>query len=362
MRSAAWILLMILIPAGAFWAPGQAPEPVSVGSGFPHITRSDRALARISEAERTGHFQAAREEALAVLREAQRGDAEMDSALIASCRFIHESAEVREALLDACDADQLARIVIQLERKDFRSQRILADEFVKRYPAHPGAADIGFYAARAHMVVDAYDKVAITRWEELAAEHKGTPAARRAEVFLEAMRGPQSIAALEAAHEIASLQKDVEGYLRATLSNMRVVEAAKRPFFEEFMESPSITRNEKAEIFYIILVNSHQAGLFSDVEPLARRILALNPENRRLRDRASFAIPMSWFMQSENERAAEGFEQYIKEWPLGEDTDRAILYRAQALYTLGKIADAYIELQVLLELYPNSPAEWITHP
>ncbi len=265
--------------------------------------------------------------------------------------------DVTARLLARCDNDQLERLAKQAdEDSDFRAVLLFGGEFRSRVNS-PGMhhAAVTAAVARAHMVLDNDSNGALNTWITLAGTPSALPESKAARIYIEAVLGPKSVAAIEAADELGRLQaKHGDNPLRAKFSSFRVLEAAEKPFFQEYLASPAITAKDKSELLYTVLFNAQSAGQYEKVRSTAGAIFSLVGYDTRPAERAAFAVGMSHAMQRNYVESARQFEAYLRYYPNSESAPEASLWLGRSYQLDGQVEDAAVQFAVTARLYPGT--------
>jgi hypothetical protein len=332
-------------------------QDVKFGSAFDTINDGDKAIARLNSAKNAGKAKAAKAEIVSTLKSMETGDKAMDSYFLKIASHVIHLKRIRTEAITKMDSDQMLRLIEKSEGKNYKLQGIIAKEFLKKYPQHEKNADVKFYSGRSHVLCDLTPKKSLSLWKDVKEKNSESSAARISDVYIEAVEGPKSIAALEAASEIAALQtKYVSNFMPAALFNSRVVDASKKDFFKNYIASEDIPVDDRAELLYKVMLNYHMINKNEDVERIAKEILSMNPEAEIIRDKAQFAISMSWFMRSDHEMFIHEAENYLCDWPSGKEAPRSFLYLGKTYQMICNIPTSLAYFKLCVELFPRTKA------
>lgn len=326
------------------------------GSGVPTPGPSDVAIAKAKQAFDSGGSESQADSLLSSLRGAPRGDRQWDAAAYEFVRMAASRSGMTEKFFEVCAPDQVLRVMTRLRlNHDFVSQRAVSEEFLKRYPDAPEAGEMMHIAAKSSLIAHGNTEYALALWDRLAKSKPGTPQARAALLYREAVLGPESIAAFEAATEIAWSQSEImHDYPASFFSHARVVACAEKEFFQEYMASPHVSANDKAEILYKLLYNKYKHGNYEQVPELASRVFGLVGYRGQVSEKAALAVAMSCLMRKQFEDAAARFTEFLRVYPNSADAPSASLHCAYAYDWSGKKAEALLQYGLTAKLYPNS--------
>ena len=342
-----------ILSTGAFCAAAE-----EVGSPFP------AAMEAATDPVRPGESDAARvERLLAGLERAPVGDPMQDGNCLEVGEKTQPASAQAERLAARCDAEALRRLVrTGAAKHQYRAVRLLGDEYLKRQDGGPesnGAetAEMANAAATAHMVLDPTPDRAVRLWAQAAQTGRETPDGLAGRVHLEAVTGPQSVAAMEAAGAMAKLQA---GYgasrFRAELAARRVIESAQRPFFAAYLASPAVEARDKAEMLYQVVYHAGTAGETALVRSAAGQVFGLVGYDDVYAERSALAVAGSHQLDGNHADAAAHFEAFVQAFPNSEKAPDASYLCARNLQLGGRTEDALVQYEVTIRLFPASPA------
>lgn len=349
-------LILILASPGVRGEQPSVSHPI--GSGFAKPTRGDVALAQGRSVCRAGGIEAEGRCLLEAFRAAEAGDEEMDEVAMRLAEFAPSRPELRNDLVAKCSRDQMLRLQsVCKTRRDFGRQVFWGEAFLERFPRDEKRPAMQFDVARSRMMIELTDKNALGLWDSLAREDSEKLEGKMAALYCEAIRGPQSIAALEVAHEIAYHQsRSANNPLAAQFSDWRVIEASQRDFFRDYLEQPDIPNRDKAELLYMVLFAYHQAAQYKHVPEVAQQIFGLIGYDSELAMKAAYGIPLGLWLRKQNKEAVEQYELFLRAYPNAPDVAEASLGLARSRHELGDMAGALLQYGLTAEMYPGTSA------
>jgi len=329
---------------------------VDTGSEFPPVTRGERVLAAAQQALKSGGWRAKGQTLLSAWENVAPDDEEMDVVAMELLGYARYYTAYNTGLLEPCTADQLARLSRKCrEEKEFWGLKLFAEEYLRLAPHGQDAPEMTNLAALAHALLDIDTEPALALWDEVVSRWPDSTEAIEARVYAEAIRGPQSIAALEAAYRIGYMQsRDLGNPYNALHSDMRVLKAADQDFFKEYLASPDVLPSEKAELLYLVLFHAHQAAKYKKVPELAAQIFDLVGYEPLVAEKAAFSTGLSYLLRLMYDEAAEYLEAFLQAYPESRDAPRASLHCAQAYDRSRRKQKAFIQYVLTEELYPGT--------
>lgn len=319
-----------------------------VGSSFPPNSEAGGSLKGLST-----------EDLVSRLGEAPKGSPAADELLLTLAARGSGDTRPVEAALASCDSDQVLRVARKADAsRDLRAVRALGDEVLRRTHDSSEVADVVVATAKAHMVLDTDSNRALMLWAGLGSTPGDSVEKKAAAIYREAVLGPKSIAALEAAHELGRLQQEVggSGGIRWQFSAHRVLEAAEKPFFQDYVTDPNISNQNKAEILHVVLWNARGADQPERVRALAARIFGLVGPDDRSYEQAAYAYATSFLAERNYGEAVMRLEEFVRMYPNAVTAPDACLWIGKACQTLGNIEDALVYYAVTNKAYPSSEA------
>lgn len=348
-------ILMLAVSVGSVHPQGSA-RLVEVGSGLPQVTATDRALAQAVDLRRSGRRAEERALLLDHLDRAPRGNRETDAVVLRLADYFPRNRALQSEVLNRVDREQLKRLMQQCQAENqFALEALFAEEYLQRYPTRQEARNIRHALAMAYMMSDVDEKQAVGQWQELVSRYPNSEQARVAEVYLEAIRGPESIPAFEAAYKIGEMQsRRARNPYRSIFSNDRVIGSADRPFLAEYLSSPGIPDSQKVEILNKLMFSYHQLGQHNDSRDVALKVLELSGYRGPYAENAAMTVCLSHWMSADYPRAIDNFEWFLRVFPSSREAPRANYYKARVHLEVGQYKTAFIEFEVLQKMYPGT--------
>ena len=329
---------------------------INVESDFPEITRGDRALATAKEAGRTGGVDAEGQSLLQSWSNIRAEDEEMDQVAFRLIGFAKNSKSYKENFLKECSSDQIVRLCRKcVEKEDYKGQKMLADEYLNREIDGPEKLEIMNIAAKTHVLLCVDNDRALELWDEVIKENPETLEGVRASIYAEAMRGPESIAALEAAHEIGySICKEIGNPFKGIFMNREITDAAEKDFFKAYITNEEILPQDRAELIYKVLYHAHQGGQHDKVPDLAGQIFTLVGYEGNIAEKAAYMLAFNHIMKHEYEEAVEEFFNFIQTFPDSLLVRKAYLYIAHSFRWNGQKDIALLHYKLTMDQFPNT--------
>ena len=337
----------------------QGAPAVEAGSEFPPITETESVVA---VAKATGKRDGPQSEAAALLdavKRAPNGAPSVDRICIALAMHPARTPQMRSDMLAACDAPQLARLVKTAgEQRAFPAQVTFGDEYLRRQGLRDAeAAEVCNAAAMAHMVADPDNREASELWGRAANQNFDKNQQMVGQIYLEAVTKPNSIAAVEAAHQIGMLQaKHGANPFKKRFSDWRIAAAADQPFFRDYVTNPSATPRDRAALLYVVMCHADGARDFKKVRDLAAEIFALTGYEGRAAERTAYGVAVSYARTMECAEAARQFEAFVRAYPNSPDAPDACLECARSHERAGHLEDALAYYEAATVLFPGTTA------
>ncbi len=349
------ILLALVASPAAIRPQGQTPL-VSAGTAPPAVTSSDQAVAQAVELRRQNRHDEERELLLDHLESSPRGAEATDTVVWRLTDFFPANREIRQQTFDQMDAAQFRRIIERSHTADrFDLEAVLAEEFLDRYPTGPEAREVKHSLAVAYMMVGSGAERSLEIWNNLAQFEAGTTEGELAQVYIEAIEGPQSIPAFEVAYDILVMQaRRANNHYRSLFSNRRVMDAAERDFFANYLSHPAVPRQDKVELLTKLMFAYHEAGHKQEAIDSALKVLELADYEGPFAENAALTICQNYWTNNDYQDALQNFEWFLGTYPGSPMAPRANYYKSMAHFEMGNYARAYVEFAVLQEMYPGS--------
>ena len=192
-------------------------------------------------------------------------------------------------------------------------------------------------------------------WEEYLRSERGGQFGDLAKVYLEAVQGPESLRSLDAAHEIATtLRQRTQNNLRAVFANERIMTAAEKPFFSNYLSHPKVSNQDKAELLYRLMLAQFDSGHRRLAQESALKVLELVGYEGPLAENAAMTVGICSWISADYDNAIRDFDWFLRTYTESPLAPRASFYLSRVYLELGLYVESYIELRVLQEMYPRS--------
>lgn len=334
------------------------PPSHTVGSAFTPPTRGEAALAAGKAARAEHDSSAERASLLAAFVNAVQGDEEMDAVAMRLADLVRDREAPKTQLLEHCDRGQLVRLVDRAKTENrFRAQILFGEAFLDRFPTDEKRADVKNDVAFAHMIMDGDETAALALWDDVRKSAQKSPAGIRAAVYAEAVRGPQSVAALEAAFVMGRRQREVvENPVSCIFSNWRVIEAGKRDFFQEYLSHPGVSSKDRAEVLYKVVYAHYQTASYEKVQEMAPGIYDLIGYHNELAEKTVVMVGLSYWLQLRYDEGIQVFEEFLRVYPNSKRAPQVGLYLGRCYHGRFDYAGAIVQYGVTAEMYPDTAA------